>query len=148
MNVHITWLVRFGHVASACLWLGGTALLALLLLPQLQKHWDSGLQTLALGLVRLLTYSGTATIFFGLLLIQRSRGFASLKSAGEWGLLVGGCLGIAITLMGLGDGALRPALRQMPDPHSGRRARLLAGLSFLLLLLALGLMTRALYAPS
>ena len=155
----LTWLVRYGHVAAGALWLGGYLVLAFLLVPALAKRDTGGdmggdtgnnggvLERLAMTTVRVLSYTGTATIFFGLLLVPRTRGYGSLLG-GEWGGIVVSCIVIAVALLGLGDSALRPALRRLKETHDVRPARRLALLGFALSLLAGGLMTRALYAPT
>ena len=145
MNVILLWLIRYGHVLGGAVWVGGYALLALVIVPALEKGANEALVRLAINAVRLLTYAGTLTIFFGILLITRTRGFASLLR-GEWGMIIIACIVIAIALLGIGDGALRPALRQLADGGDGRRARRFAYIGLALTVLAIGLMTRALYA--
>lgn len=131
------WLVRYAHVASATLWVGGYALLVFVILPR-----AAGAE-LAMASVRWLTYAGTATLFFGILLIRETRGFGPLMR-GPWGALVLASAAIAVVVLGMGDGAVRPALRR----SDGARARRWAMAAFLLLLAAVGCMTRALYAAS
>lgn len=144
----LTWLVRYGHVAAGALWLGGYLVLAFLLVPALAKRDEEGvLERLTLTTVRVLSYTGTATIFFGLLLVPRTRGYESLLG-GEWGGIMVSCIVIAVALLGLGDSALRPALRRLKETRDVRPARRLALLGFALSVLAVGLMTRALYAPT
>lgn len=144
----LTWLVRYGHVAAGALWLGGYLVLAFLLVPALAKQGGEGsLLRLTLSTVRVLSYTGTATIFFGLLLVPRTRGYDNLLG-GEWGGIIVSCIVIAVALLGLGDSALRPALRRLKETRDVRTAQRLALLGFALSLLAVGLMTRALYAPT
>jgi hypothetical protein len=96
-----------------------------------------------------MTYTGMATIFFGILLITRTRGFGSLWG-GEWGVLIIASAVVAVALLGIGDGALRPALRRMGqgDEGSAGAAQRFATIGLALTVLAVGLMTRALYATS
>ncbi len=144
----LTWLVRYGHVAAGALWLGGYLVLAFVLVPALAKRDGEGvLLRLALTTVRVLSYTGTATIFFGLLLVPRTRGYDNLLG-GEWGGIVVSCIVIAVALLGLGDSALRPALRRLKETRDVRPAQRFALAGFALSLLAVGLMTRALYAPT
>ena len=142
------WLFRFAHVVGGGLWLGGYAVLALVIIPLLEKERTKTLLPLSITVVRLLTYSGTATNFFGLLLITRTRGFGALVNFGEWSGIIITCIIIAVALLGLGDGALRPALRQLAEGGDSRKARRFAWLGFILTIIAIGLMTRALYAVS
>ncbi|CAN5828754.1 hypothetical protein BH10CHL1_BH10CHL1_15190 [soil metagenome] len=142
-----TWLVRYGHVLSAGIWLGGYALLALVLIPRLEKSTNDTLLAVTLATVRLLTYAGSATLAFGLLLVSRTRGFARITGGGEWGGIVVSGIVIAIALLGIGDGALRPALKQMAKGRT-RRAQRWAWIGFALTILAIGLMTRLIYALS
>jgi len=144
----ITWLIRYGHVLGGGLWLGGYALLAIVIIPLMEKQTNTLLGSVALTTVRLLTYAGTATIFFGLVLITRTRGFAAVSSGGEWGGIIITCIVIAVALLGIGDGGLRPALRHLAETGDSRRARRLAWIGFILTILAIGFMTRALYAGS
>jgi uncharacterized membrane protein len=146
--VIITWLVRYGHVLGGGLWVGGYALLALVIIPLLEQQRSNSIEQAAIKTVRVLTYAGTATMLFGLVLITRTRGFAGLFSGGEWGGIIIVCIVIAVALLGLGDGALRPALKQLAKTGDGRRARRFAWLGFILTIIAIGLMTRALYAGS
>lgn len=142
------WLFRFGHVLGGGLWLGGYALLALVIVPLMEKERAKPFLPLAITVVRVLTYSGMATIFFGIMLITRTRGFVTLTNFGEWSGIILTCIIIAVALMGIGDGALRPALRQMAEGGDSGKARRFAWLGFILTIIAIGLMTRALYAVS
>lgn len=144
--VIITWLVRYGHVLGGGLWVGGYALLAIVIIPFIEKQGNNNLVPMAIKAIRWLTYIGTATIVFGLLLITRTRGFAAVIGGSEWGGIIIFCIVIAVALLGLSDGALRPALNHLAETGDGRRARRLAWLGFILTILAIGLMTRALYA--
>ena len=146
LTATVTWLVRYGHVVGGALWVGGYIVLAFLLIPALAKG-AAGLESLTETTVRVLTYSGTATIFFGLVLVSRTRGYSSLLK-GEWGGIVVTCIGIAIVLLGIGDGALRPALRRLKETKNVRPAQRFALLGFILTLIAVGLMTRAIYVPT
>ncbi len=143
-----TWLVRYGHVLSGGIWVGGYALLALALIPRLEKQANDVLLAVTLATVRLLSYVGTATMVFGLVLVTRTRGFASITRGGEWGGIVASGIVIAVALLGIGDSALRPALQQLPKDGAGRRARRWAWIGFVLTILAIGLMTRLIYATS
>jgi hypothetical protein len=144
----ILWLVRFGHVLGGGLWLGGYALLALVVVPWLEKERNPKLIAMAITCVRWLSYFGTATILFGLLLITRTRGFVTVFRFGEWGLIIILCLIIAVALLGMGDSALRPALRRMAEGEDGRAAKRYAWTGFILTIMAIAFMTRALYAGS
>jgi hypothetical protein len=143
-----TWLFRYGHVLGGGLWLGGYAMLAIVVIPLLAREGNKNLMNMAITMVRLLTYSGMATILFGLLLITRTRGFAAIVSGGEWGGIIISCIVIAIALLGIGDGGLRPALRRLAETGDSRSARRFAWIGFILTILAIGLMTRAFYASS
>jgi putative copper export protein len=147
MDTLIPWLFRYGHVLAACIWVGGYVILALVIIPRLAAGADERLAWLAAAIVRALTYAGTATIIFGILLITRTRGFASLIG-GEWGALVIASSVAAIVLMGLGDGAMRPALARLAATGDAGPARRLALLGLALTVLTIGLMTRAVYAGS
>lgn len=147
-TVVVTWLVRYGHVLSGAIWVGGYALLAMVVMPRLQKEVTAPLLRVTIAAVRLLSYVGTATILFGLLLITRTRGFATVLRGGEWSGIVISCLVIAIMLLGIGDGVLRPALKATDKAGSLRRAQRWTWLALLLSVLAIGLMTRAIYAIS
>lgn len=144
----ITWLIRYGHVLGAGLWIGGYAFLALVIIPLLDKENHSVLIRIALTSVRVLTYAGTATLLFGLALITRTRGFASLARGGEWGAIMVIGFIMAVILLGIGDAALRPALKHLWATGDSRRARRWAWIGFILTILAIGFMTRAIYAVS
>jgi uncharacterized membrane protein len=148
MDSVITWLIRYGHVLGGGLWVGGYALLAIVLIPVLAKDRNSSLLQLTIAAVRVVSFSGTATILFGLILITRTRGFATIINGGEWGGIIISCVIIAVALMGIGDGALRPALRRLAESGDSRPARRFAWIGFILTIVAIGLMTRAIYAPS
>jgi uncharacterized membrane protein len=141
------WLIRYGHVLGGTLWVGGYAVLVLALLPLMQKTRSEPLQQVAMTITRVMTYAGMATIFFGIVLITRTRGFASV-GRGEWGLIIVVCIAIAVALLGIGDGMLRPALRKFTQTGDGRAARRAALIGLALTVIAIGLMTRALYASS
>ena len=143
MNV-LTWLVRFGHVVGAAVWLGGYLMLAFIMLPALTRDKNETLVQLAHLTVRVLTYVGTGTVVLGLVLIAQTRGYGS-AFRGEWGAIILICVLIAVGLLGLGDGGLRPALRRLSETGDAP-ARRLALVGFGLTVLAMALMTRALYA--
>lgn len=147
MTDAVTWLVRYGHVLGGAVWVGGYALLALVIVPLMEQGANATLGRLAVTAVRVLTYAGTLTVGFGLALITRTRGFASLFT-GAWGVLVLASLVTAIALLGIGDGALRPALRRLAATGDGATARRWALAGFALTVLAIGLMTGAVYADS
>jgi hypothetical protein len=142
----VTWLIRYGHVLAGALWLGGYAVLALIILPLLAKHKTEVLESLAITTVRVMTYAGTATIAFGLVLITRTRGFQNVRALGEWGIIIILCIIIGIVLLGMGDGALRPAIQKLKETGSSSSAQRLALFGLGLSVIAIGLMTRALYA--
>lgn len=148
LPIILTWLVRYGHVLAGAIWVGGYATLTQALIPRLEKQPNETLLGVTIATVRLLSYTGTATILFGLLLVTRTRGYATIWRGGEWSGIIISCFLIAIALLGLGDGALRPALRELGAGQVNRRARRLAWTGFILTTLAIGLMTRALYALS
>jgi uncharacterized membrane protein len=144
----ITWLVRYGHVLGGGIWLGGYALFALALVPLMEKEQNPTLVGAATALVRLISYAGSVTILFGLILITRTRGFGAILRGGEWGGIIVTCILIAFALMGIGDSALRPALRRVAETSDYRPVRRFAWIGFALTVIAIGLMTRALYAPT
>lgn len=148
MTLMMTWLIRYGHVLAGALWLGGYVLLAFVILPLLAKHRTEVLESLAITTVRVMTYAGTATIAFGLVLITRTRGFQSVTAFGEWGGIIIACLVIAVALLGIGDGALRPAIQKLTQTGNARAAQRFAVIGLGLSVVAIGLMTRALYAVS
>jgi len=143
----LSWLFRFGHVAGGAIWLGGYLLLAFVMIPALAKERNETLEQLSHYTVRILTYAGTATIMFGLLLVTRTRGYDSLLT-GEWGAIIISCIVIAVVLLGIGDAGLRPALRRIKETGDVNPAKRFALLGFALTVLAVALMTRALYASS
>jgi hypothetical protein len=148
MTLTMTWLIRYGHVVAGSLWLGGYVLLAFIMIPLLAKHRTEVLENLAITTVRVMTYAGTATIAFGLVLVTRTRGFQSVTSFGEWGMIIITCIVIAIALLGIGDGALRPAIQKLTQTGNAKAAQRFAFVGLVLTVVAIGLMTRALYAVS
>ncbi len=139
----LAWIIRYGHVLSAAVWVGGYTLLAFLVVPLLGKGASETLVQLSITAVRFLTYAGTLTIAFGLVLITRTNGFDHLFGS-AWGSLVLVAIVIAIILLGIGDGALRPAIRKSAVIGNAR-ARRWAIIGFLLTVVAVGVMTGATY---
>src|SRR5690348_8639096 len=107
MTMFVSWLIRYGHVLGAAIWVGGYALLAFVIIPLIGKGANEILVRLVITTIRFLTYTGTLTMGFGLVLITRTRGFANLFGS-AWGSLIITGFVIAIVLLGIGDGALRP----------------------------------------
>ncbi len=141
MTMFVSWLIRYGHVLGAATWVGGYALLAFVIVPLLGKDVNEILVRLAITTVRVLTYAGTLTIGFGIVLITRTNGFANLfRSA--WGSLIIIGFVIAIALLGVGDGALRPAILRS-SKIGNVSARRWAIIGFVLTVLAVGVMTGA-----
>ena len=147
MNVFLTWLIRFVHVVFAASWVGGYAIIVLVIVPLLRKKPQPDLITLTQKVIRVLTYTGLFTIIAGTLLIARTRGYEALFH-GEWGSNIITGLVIALVLMGIGDSALRPALRRLtePDSQAGRRLQLWVIIGLVLGLIAVASMTRAIYS--
>lgn len=149
----LSWLIRYGHVLGATVWVGGYALLALLIIPLIgqeakgrderneQRGRDEALIRLAITTVRVLTYTGTLTMGFGLVLITRTRGFASMFGSTWGGLIITGFV-IALLLLGIGDGALRPAILRI-GKQGDAPARRWAFIGLALTTLAVGVMTGA-----
>lgn len=143
MTSFLAWIIRYGHVLGAATWVGGYALLAFLIVPLLGKGASETLVRLAVTVVRFLTYAGTLTIAFGLVLITRTNGFDHLIGSAWGGLIIAGIV-IAIALLGIGDGALRPAIRKSPLIGNAP-ARRWATIGFILTVVAVGVMTGATY---
>ena len=143
MTSFLAWIIRYGHVLGAATWVGGYALLAFLIVPALGKGTSETLVRLAITAVRFLTYAGTFTIAFGLVLITRTNGFDHLIGSPWGGLIIAGIV-IAVALLGIGDGALRPAIRKSPLIGNAS-ARRWATIGFILTVLAVGVMTGASY---
>lgn len=141
----LTWLVRFGHIAAVSVWLGGYGAVLFVLVPLLQRHASEALTQTTLGFVRATAYAGTVALALGVFLITRTRGFAAFGH-GEWGGLVLAALVITVALLGIGDAALRPALKRLAATGEPGRARLWATIDLGLLGLAYLLTTRTLYA--
>ncbi len=143
MMLLISWLIRYGHVVGAGVWVGGYALLAFVIVPLISKGASEMLVQLAINTVRFLTYAGTLTIGFGIVLITRTNGFSNLFSS-AWGALIITAFVIAIVLLGIGDGALRPAIKRLAKTGEAP-ARLWATVGFILTVIAVGVMTGATY---
>ncbi|MCX6024585.1 MAG: hypothetical protein NTZ05_23200 [Chloroflexi bacterium] len=139
----LTWAVRTFHVASAAFWIGGYAVMALLIVPALVRRPSDDLRRLALATARLLSIAGTMTILTGAVMITRSRGYGMLFR-GEWGGIVLTAFVLAVLMMAIGDGGLRRALLGTAKDASTARRWAIAGL--MLGVLAITVMTRAIYA--
>ncbi len=143
MMVFLTWLIRWGHVVFAAAWVGGYAMLALAILPRIEKGASESLVSLSIATVRLLTYTGTLTLTFGIVLITRTRSFSNIFGT-TWGTLVLIAFVIAIVLLGIGDGALRPAiLRRARTGEAPARTWAIVGL--ILTVIAVAVMTATTY---
>ncbi len=86
---HRHMVVRYGYVLDGGVWVGGHALLAMVMMPSMAKQAHHTLMPVALTTLSLLTYTKTATIVLGLVLMTRTRGLAALSRGGEWGNYVG-----------------------------------------------------------
>lgn len=143
MLLLISWLVRYGHVLGAALWVGGYAVLAFFIIPLINKLQDEALIRRAIAIERGLTYAGTFTMIFGIILITRTRGFGNLFGS-IWGTLIITAFVIAFVLLGVGDSGLRPALKRIKEKGIVP-ARRWAIIGFILSVLAVGVMTGATY---
>ena len=146
----VTWLVRWVHVMGAAFWVGGYLVMAFTIVPRLAHAPDESRERAALLATRVLSYSGALTIVAGLVLIARSRGYGQLFS-GEWGGIVISSAILAIAMMGIGDGPLRSAIRRLEPRAPGWEEHVVstrrwAIIALALGILALGFMTRAIYA--
>ena len=151
MSLIAVWIIRYGHILSAATWVGGYTLLAFVLVPFVaqsagEQDLSAALGRVTITAVRALTYTGVLTIAFGLLLVTRTHGYDHLLGT-RWGALILMAMVIAIALLGIGDGALRPALRRLAggDVAAGATARRWALIGFVLTALAVGIMTGAVY---
>ena len=138
--VFLSWLIRYGHVVFAATWVGGYALLAFFIVPLIDKEASETLVQLAINTVRLLTYTGTLTMGFGIVLITRTRGFGNFFGS-VWGGLIMTAFVIAVVLLGIGDSVVRPAIKR----RAKAPARLWATVGFILTVIAVGVMTGATY---
>jgi putative copper export protein len=147
MDALIAWAFRSIHILGAGFWLGGYAIMLFVIVPHLARERNETVRSIALALVRVLSFSGTLTIVAGLVLIWRTRGYGSLIG-GEWGGIIITCIVLAVALMGIGDSGLRPAVRRLaperPETVGAVRRWALAGL--VVTMVVLSLMTRAIYA--
>lgn len=148
MDMLISWLARFVHVAGAAIWVGGYAALVFGLIPRLGNGGGETMRAAALAVARIVSMAGVVTILGGLLLVAYTRGYGAI-AGGEWGgnLIIG--IVIAIALMGLGDGALRPAIKRAGPTalDAVAKARRFAMIGLVLSLIAIAIMTRMPYAP-
>ncbi|GHO50511.1 hypothetical protein [Ktedonospora formicarum] len=143
VTILLDWLVRYGHVLGATLWVGGYAVLAFLIVPRIAQGTGEAFVHLAIATVRMLTYTGTLTMGFGLILITRTNGFSNLFGS-TWGSFIIAGSVIAIVLLGIGDGALRPAILSIGKTGDAP-ARCFALIGFVLAVLAVGVMTGAMF---
>jgi putative copper export protein len=150
MDALLTWAVRSLHVLGAAIWLGGYAVMLLVIVPYLTRERNETVRQLGMATARVISFAGGLTILAGLTLIWRSRGYSSLLLAGEWGGIVISSFIVAIAMMGVGDSGLRPALRRLTpdDPATVGPVRRWAAVGLALGVLAVLLMTRAIYARS
>ncbi|GHO45972.1 hypothetical protein [Ktedonospora formicarum] len=109
----------------------------------MNKVKDEALIQRAIAIERALTYVGTFTMIFGLILIMRTRGFGNLLGS-TWGTLIIMAFGLAVVLLGVGDSGLRPALKHIKEQGEAP-ARRWAIIGFILTVLAVGVMTGATY---
>ena len=144
-DVLLNWLVRWVHVAAAGGWVGGYAVIALVIIPWLAKRPDPAAAAMAITCMRFLSYAGTVTMLFGLILIARTRGYSSLLG-GEWGGVVLLSALITVAILAIGDSLLRPALRRLGDGGAAGPARRWSMVALTLTIVAVALMTRAPYA--
>ena len=97
----------------------------------------------SVDLWQFLTYAGTLTIAFGVILITRTNCFGQLLGS-AWGTLILVGIVIAVALLGIGDGTLRPAIRKSATLGNAQ-VRRWAIIGFILTFLAIGVMTGATY---
>lgn len=147
METTLTWLVRFAHVLFGAMWLGGYFTLAFWVVPLLERDRDAWVGRLAIGVARFVSTIGGFTMLFGALLIWRTRGYGNLFG-GEWGMIVITSIVIAVALMAIGDSALRPGMQRLIDTGDASGVRRWAFVGFGLTVIAIGLMTRAVYAST
>ncbi len=141
MDDFVGLLVRYLHVAGAVVWVGGYAVLTFAILPAAASAPAQPVSAVALRTARLLSGAGLLTILAGVALIPVTRGFGSLST--QWGVSVIVGIVLAVLMMGLGDGALRPALRrgvERGSPEGAVSARTWATATFVLGLVALAIM--------
>jgi hypothetical protein len=144
-DVLLNWLVRWVHVAAAGGWIGGYAVIALVIVPWLAKRPDPAAAAMAITCMRFLSWTGTFAMLFGLILIARTRGYASLL-LGEWGAVVLLSTLITVAILAIGDSLLRPALRRLGDGGEAGPAQRWSAVALALTIIAVALMTRAPYA--
>lgn len=148
MDPLITWIVRSIHILGAAVWLGGYALLLLVIVPALAHEPNASLRQLAVTSTRWLSIAGGLTVLAGLVLIWRTRGYGYLLIGGEWGGIVITSFVLAIALGAIGDAGLRPAIRRLDadPPGSMTAVRRWAQAGLIVGVLILLLMTRSIYA--
>lgn len=149
LDAMVTWAVRSAHILGAAVWLGGYAVMLLVIVPCLTRERNETVRRLGMGTARIISVAGGLTILAGLVLIWRSRGYSSLL-LGEWGGVVISSFIVAFAMMGVGDSGLRPALRRLSpdDPATVEPVRRWAAVGLTLGVLGVLLMARAIYARS
>jgi putative copper export protein len=147
MDAILTWLVRTIHILGAACWLGGYAVMLLVIVPALAREHSETIRRIALTTARVLSISGAVTVLAGLALIWRTRGYGFLFG-GEWGGIVVSSFVLAIVMGGIGDALLRPAIRRLDleQPATLAPVRRWTWAGLLVGVLILLLMTRAIYA--
>lgn len=135
METVVAWLVRYLHVVGAVIWVGAYAVTAFALAPRLADGAASPVASATLAVARLASRAGLVTLLAGVLLIPLSRGFEQLFTS-TWGVLVLAAMVLSVVLLGVGDGALRPALRRAEQatgaPEAAGAARRFATAAFLI----------------
>lgn len=148
MDGLISWLVRFAHILGAVYWVGTFAFLGMIVLPRLARgEPGAALQGITAAASRTLNWAGILTILAGLVLIWRSRGYASLFGS-EWGGLLLVSILVALGMLALGAGTLKRLLSRAEamTAEEASRAGRLATMGTGAGVLVLALMTRMVYA--
>lgn len=155
-----TWFIRFLHIFSAVMWVGGIFLWGMLVAPGLTKRLPLQPGGLAFGdlyprYVRYSVLAGVLTVVTGLwtmgLIVGWSNYFAAFQGS-TYGIALGVSLVLALAMLALGFGVLVPAVEKLrnavgttgPETAELRRKVMMAGMTNMLLgTLALAAMAMA-----
>lgn len=155
-----TWFIRFAHIFSAVMWVGGIFLWGMLVSPGLTKRLPMQPGGQAYGdlfprFVRYSVIAGVLTLVTGLWtmgLIVGWRNFFSAFQGSTYGIALGASLVLALAMLAVGFAVLVPAVEKLgtpvgatgPETAELRRKVLMAGMTNMLLgTLALATMAMA-----
>lgn len=116
-----SWFIRFLHILSGVMWVGGIFMWSMLIAPTVQRRLPPQVAGPFMGVIvprlsRYLSLAGVVTVVTGLWTMGLITGFGSVVPVFQnqsWGRVLGAALVLALGMLGVAFGLIIPAANRL-----------------------------------